>query len=280
MKKVLNDPRKLVPLCIAALFFLTLYTNSWPCGVKVVFYPLYREMKKECLVFNRSNLHITETDNFKIYYKDIEPKHLKMIMDNGEKSLRKVLQDFDFSLDEKINMIIYGEYRDMAENIGLDTGSAAMGVYYGGTISILDPSEWINESMDINEVFSREGPMVHELTHYIVDYMTSGNVPVWFTEGVALYEEYRINNVEWGFNRKYSRYYEVEDLEEDFYKLDEIKAYKQSFLAVRYICDNYGRKTLFDIIENLSMGKTMDQSVKNVLDMDVDEIFKKACRSD
>jgi hypothetical protein len=58
----------------------------------------------------------------------------------------------------------------MATRIGLGTGSTAMGVYYGGVISILEPEKWVGRSHDIAEVFNKEGPVLHELTHYAVDY--------------------------------------------------------------------------------------------------------------
>lgn len=276
MRIILRDPKRLVPLSIIALFFLTLYINSSPCALKVILYPVYREIKKECLIAGSSGLKILETDNYKIHYKSVKEEYMDIIKEDAEKSLKDVLNDFDYSINEKINIIVYSDYMDMADNIGLGKGTAAMGVYYGGTISILDPSRWINSSEDIKKVFASQGPMVHELTHYIVDYMSGGNVPVWFTEGVALYEEYRINNIEWGQNKKYNKFYDLKELEGGFYSLDEVKAYRQSLLAVKYIGDNFGMEALMEIINKLGAGKTMNQAAEQVIGMSADELFKKA----
>lgn len=274
MKAVLKEPKKIVPLCIAALFFLTIYINSYPCTLKVVLYPIYREMAKSSFVENSQNFSITETDNFRIYYKNSSSQYIDMIKDNAEESLENIMIDFNYDLKEKINIIIYPEYSEMADKIGLGTGSMAMGVYYEGTISILEPQKWIAQGSNMNEIFKREGPILHELTHYMIDYMSGGNVPVWFTEGVALYEEYRHNNIEWAAEKKYTSYYSVDEINGKFYELDEIKAYKQSFLIIKYICDKYGMESIKNIIKELRVGKSIDESIKDELNIGMEELFE------
>jgi len=276
LKLLLRDPKKIVPLCLAALFFLTIFINNSPCMTKLIFYPVYREIKKECFVLGVGDFLLEETENFKIYYHDVNYSYVDIVKDSAEKSLKLILEDFKYEPCGKINVVIYPEYREMASKIGLASGSTAMGVYFGGTISILDPSKWIKNNDNMAGVFQKDGPMVHELTHYIVDYMTGGNIPVWFTEGIALYEEYRVNGVEWLPNKKYQKYYEIEELDKDFYGLDEIKAYRQSFIMVKFIGDNFGIRCLISIVKELGMGKTIDRAAKKVLNMDVEEIFKKS----
>lgn len=278
VRTILREPRKVVPLCIAALLFLTFYMDSSPCMIKVILYPIYREIKRESIIGDIDSFYVRSTENFNIYYKDVDYQCVKMVEDNAEISLAEVLKDLECPVDGKIDIIIYPRYEEMAGRIGLGAGSEAMGVYYGGTISILNPSRWIKNSCDMAETFKKEGPMVHEITHYLADKMSGGNIPVWFTEGLALYEEYKVNSTEWGRDKKYKDFYDAEELEEMFYELDEMKAYRQSFLAVKYIGDNFGMDAIDDIIRKLKAGKTIDQVVKSVLDMDVNQIFKRACR--
>jgi hypothetical protein len=274
MKAILREPKKIVPVCIAALFFLTIYLNSYPNTMKVVLYPIYREVIREGFVSNGSSFKYCETDNFIIYYKDSSIMSLKMIRDNSEESLRSILSDFDYVPYSKINIIIYPEYSEMADKIGLGNGSTAMGVYYGGTISILEPKRWIGAAYNSDEIFRREGPVLHELSHYMLDYMSGGNLPVWFTEGVALYEEYRHNGVEWAADKTYTSYYSVDELEHGFYNLDEVKAYKQSFLIVKYIVERYGIRAIQDMAKELRLGKSMDQAVDKVLKTNIAQLLK------
>lgn len=278
MKAILREPKKIVPMCIAALFFLMTIASISPCTVKVILYPPYREVKKVLFTLSSTDYNTIETENFSISYRDVSRERIDFIKDNAEKSLRLVMKDFNYEVNGKINLIVYPEYKEMADKIGLGSGYDAMGVYYGGVISILDPSKWIKDSSKMAEMFAVEGPMVHELTHLIVDYMTGGNVPVWFTEGIALYEEYRINKVEWAYNRTFTRFYSSKELEDNFYKLDEIKAYRQAFLSVEFIGKNYGIKGINDIIKELKSGKTMAQALKKVTGLEADELFEKSCK--
>jgi hypothetical protein len=270
---IYREPRKVVPLCIAVLFFLTIYISSSPGAGKVIVYPFLREIRKEYILFQARGFNVRESGDIRIFYRDTKKETVDMVEKNTLESLCTVLSDFDYSLRDRINIIIYPEYSEMANHVGLGTGSIAMGVYYGGTISVLEPEKWIDSGSNIVEVFDSEGPMIHEITHYVLDYMTRGNIPIWFTEGVALYEEYRVNGVEWAGGRHYEIYYTRKELEEGFYQLEETRAYRQSFLVVRYMAQEYGMEGIKSIIKELGSGKSMEQSVKKILGRDIDDIF-------
>lgn len=274
MMMVLKEPRKIVPLFIAALFFLTLYLNSFPYTAKVIFYPFYKELRKLDFIDNKMDFYINESSNFKIFYKPISSSCVEMVKDNAEQSLKKVTWDFNYEPESKIDIIIYPEYSEMSNKIGLGRGSTAMGVYYGGSISLLEPTQWIGSEKNMEEIFIKQGPIVHELTHYLLDDLSNGNIPVWFTEGVALYEEYRVNDVEWAQSRNYATYYSVDELEKCFYELDEIKAYRQSYLIVKYIGSNFGMQTIGSIVSELKLGKSLNQALVKTIKIDEYELFK------
>lgn len=280
MRVILREPRKIVPLCIAALFFFTAFINIYPYAGKTLVYPIYREFKKQCFIISNRQFNVKSAGCFRIFYRDTSMEFVDIVQNNAQKSLDAIVRDFGYVPYEKINIIIYPDYREMANKIGLGAGNAAMGVYYGGIISILEPEKWIKGNYDAGdgEVFTREGPILHELTHYAIDYQTGGNVTVWFTEGVALYEEYRVNGVEWGADKWYEAYYSTEQMEKEFYSLDEIKAYKQSFLIVKYIAENYGADSIKKVINGLSAGKSLDNIFKSLFKTDMDTMFKKACQ--
>lgn len=276
MRAIFKKPGKIVPLCVAALFFFTMYLNITPYGARVVFYPLYRETKRQDFVLNSRGFNIMDSTNFRIYYRDSSDEYINMIDEDAEKDLGKILDDYDYHIDDKIDMVVYPEYEEMANKIGLGAGSTAMGVYYEGIISILDPAKWIQDKDDMKETFEKDGPVAHELTHYILDYLSGGNVPVWFTEGAALYEEYRVNGVKWGDGMKFDSFYSMRELEDRFYSLDEVKAYRESFLIVKYIGDNFGMGSIRNIARELRMGKSLNQAMEKVLSISEDELVKRS----
>lgn len=276
MRAIFKKPGKIVPLCVAALFFFTMYLNITPYGARVVFYPLYRETKRQDFVLNSRGFNIMDSTNFRIYYRDSSDEYINMIDEDAEKDLGKILDDYDYHINDKIDMVVYPEYEEMANKIGLGTGSTAMGVYYEGIISILDPAKWIQDKDDMKETFEKDGPVAHELTHYILDYLSGGNVPVWFTEGAALYEEYRVNGVKWGDGMKFDSFYSMRELEDGFYSLDEVKAYRESFLIVKYIGDNYGMGSIRNIARELRMGKSLNQAMEKVLSISEDELVRRS----
>lgn len=276
MWAALRKPKKVVPLLILALFFFTLTIGSPPNAAKVVFYPAYREAKKISFVMGNSGYNLMESGNFRLYFKEPSKVFVEIVINDAENKLKSVIEDFNYKLNGKINVILYSEYEEMAERVGLSSGSPAMGVYYGGTISILSPENWISKDMDIRYVFETQGPMVHEITHYVLDYMSGGNIPVWFTEGAALYEEYTVNGVEWAAGMIFDSYYSVNTMESRFYKLNEVKAYRQSFLTFKYIVDHFGMEAVLDIVNELRWGRSMEQAAQKVIGMGVEELFKKS----
>ena len=275
MRMALKEP-VILPLCVAALFLLTVFFSIYPCFGKVILYPIYREFKKNSMSYQNARFNVEKSENFRVHYQDSSRECIEMVIDNAEKSLKVLIEDFDYKLDCKIDIIIYPEYREMAKKIGLGTGSTAMGVYYSGIISILEPKKWIRENSDIVRVFTAEGPVLHELTHYVIDYKTCGNVPVWFTEGMALYEEYKVNNVQWAYGKNIESFYSPNELQNDFYSLDEISAYKQSFIIVKYIEDNFGNEAVKKIIGLLKSGSSLEQAFIRIIKMDMKELFIKA----
>lgn len=276
MKVVLKGPVKIVPLCVLALFFFTIFFSTYPCFGKVMLYPLYREISKNSFLFTNKHFKAEESMNFRVHYEDSSLEYVGMVIDNAERSLKALSGELGYMPDGKIDIIIYPEYGEMANGIGLGTGSTAMGVYYGGIISILEPEKWIGKRADICEIFYQKGPVLHELTHYIIDYKTRGNIPVWFTEGIALYEEYRVNRVEWAEGAKLKAYYSFEQLQNDFYSLDETSAYKQSFMVVKHIYDNYGAGSIEEITKMLNEGRSINQAFIRAINMDTKELFKEA----
>jgi succinate dehydrogenase hydrophobic anchor subunit len=122
--------------------------------------------------------------------------------------------------------------------------------------------------------FSHSGPMVHEFTHLVFYHMTQGNYPRWFTEGLAQYAEYTINNYEWltATNSLSGRLHTMVELDAKFDDLpNQSLAYRESFAAVRYIAEVHGDDALRQVIDQLRAGRKMDQAIQSVLAMSYSE---------
>jgi hypothetical protein len=113
--------------------------------------------------------------------------------------------------------------------------------------------------------------MAHELTHLVVDYLTGGNYPRWFTEGVAQYEEYKLTGFELQDTTSSLKppFYSMRDLTGRFDQLpNQTKAYRESLAAVRFIVDYAGEPALHQLIAELGRGLDFNQAAVKVLRLD------------
>ena len=271
VKLIYKKPKKLLMLCAICIIFTAVWLNNFPCLNKVLTYPVYRSLVKESLVLECTSFNISESSNFRLYYKNIDLGYAKQLLDDAEGNLYSVTRNFQNVSGEKINIIMYPEYEMMGRTMKLGVGSPAMGAYYCGTIGVLE-QEKNSDNLRIDR-YKKKSLILHEITHCLLDYRSGGNMPPWFTEGAALYEEFRIYNIEWAENQVYSDYYSLEELEKNFYSLDEIKAYKEAFLIIKYIVDNYGYEGINYIVKELGAGKSMKQALQGALNTDTDVLL-------
>jgi len=134
--------------------------------------------------------------------------------------------------------------------------------FYDGNIRMPAPDERL-----AHKEFSRH--IYHEYTHALLSAKTMNNCPVWFSEGIAMWEEFSKN----GYNFK--------ELPVDARKVDGITLdaldkefdendigpnratfYILSYTVVAYIIDNWGLAGLQEILKRLADG----QHVANAID--------------
>lgn len=203
------------------------------------------------------------TDNFIIKFTPSDKECVNMIGKAAEKSYASVCQFMGEKPAHKTMLIIYPDNLSMNQSFGWDRDEKAMGVYWGGTIRILTPQEWMQDPQEY-ELFMREGPMVHEFTHLLVDQMTRGNYNRWWTEGVAQYVEKEITGFQF-VNPKKPTYYNLSRLEDDFDQLDQQSAYWESLQVIEYIVEQYGEESVYEIMYALGYGDTLQQALESSL---------------
>lgn len=255
-----------------------------PDSVKSYFYGLFREIARGQMILRTHGWQQMKDDVFIIRYRDDE-EGARLVQETGRLFYERVYEDFSYLEDLKIPripVVIYPTSQELNASFGWPASENAMGVYWGGVIRVLTPKAWINEEdpAALQQVFRQAGPMAHELTHLVLDYVARGNYPRWFTEGVAQYEEYKITGYIFGPQEGiWDRgLYPLKRMNRQFDKLpDQALAYRQSLSVVEYIVAVYGEEGLHNIIKNLARGINFNTSVELALGQDL-EILEREWR--
>lgn len=257
---------------IIAVIFLSIIIVSFQGYFKISLYPLFRNIEANRILWNTRDYYTLETDHFIVKYQKMDAEIAILTAEIAEKYYNNVCKMFNYYPQNKSNIIIYDNSSDLLDNVRLKQQEPPMGVYYGGIINILSPELWINSSDDFNIVYEKDGPIVHEFTHLIVDDITKGNYPMWLTEGIALYTEYKITGFEWGKDLLIDSEVSLKDLEQNFQDIRKDIAYRKSFEVINDVSENWGFDKVNMMLNILGEGKNMDNSIKAVLKINLYEL--------
>jgi hypothetical protein len=246
-----------------------------PVTAKSYIYRTFREISKIQMIWQTRGWNEIQNPHFVIRYRPQDRDIVPMVLDTAEKSFVPVSRHLDYRSPGRTLIVIYPSKESLGRSFGWEADESAMGVYWAGVIRVLSPSAWIEEQ-DIEEVrrtFESDGPMAHELSHLMVDYITAGNYTRWFTEGVAQYVEagvtgYRMEPREVSHP---DELYPLAVMDREFDNLaDQNMAYYESFQAVNYLVNTYGEESLKEILAHLGRGYSMDKSFNTVLGISMD----------
>ncbi len=252
---------------VIILFYLAVNVNSVNACRKVA-YDIGRTVVENKIVNSLYDFKVSRSMHTIVYYTEEDNQFVKMIQDCIDIYYPILCKDFDIDLARyekigKVNVILYSSEDSLRESLGMKKGEVPMGVYYGNTVHILSPRIWTGGKTyeEIREKFMREGPVVHELTHLVLDHKTMGNYPLWFTEGVALYYEYKHTGFEWRRDMKQqSKNICIEALHKEFHSLDERISYRRAFDLIHSLVKVQGEKKLQMLIERLSKGEAFPKA--------------------
>lgn len=183
--------------------------------------------------FVARDMKIKETEHFIIRYEDEE--EAKIVAKIGEKYYEEVSAFHNYNHEKKIPIMIYNR-AEMGQTALLKDDNVPMGYYSAGVIQILSPGEWIDDGENMEEIFHAQGPVIHEMSHFMMDQSTGAVSETWIHEGIALYIEYKTTGYTIADESQYHDLYTIEELE-DFNKLDKIKAYYSSFIIIKNIME-------------------------------------------
>ncbi len=264
---------KFIKVFTAAFILFLALVWKIPTGVRYYGYGLIREVVKAHTIIGTWGMAKLTSEHFYVKFKPEDRAGAKLALETAEHFYHPVMEDFGFMTDTRIPIIIYTSRDELNKSFGWEANESAIGVYWTGTIRVLAPGVWIDETEPgrIRETFISSGPMAHELTHLVVDYLAGGNYPRWFTEGVAQYEEYKLTGFEFNDPAGSLRQplYTMKALTDDFDALpNQSLAYRESLAAVRYIVYRCGEEALYDLIKKLGRGLDFGRALEEATGMD------------
>ncbi|HEX3011869.1 MAG TPA: hypothetical protein VHQ70_07510 [Syntrophomonadaceae bacterium] len=214
-----------------------------------------------------ADLDELDTTHYIIKYQPLDSQYAPMVGKTAEEAYTEVTRVFGQEPQGKTTIIIYPDTTSLAKSFGWDKNEKALGVYWAGTIRILSPGEWLGDD-NMEASFRKQGPMVHEFAHLLVDDITKGNYNRWWTEGIAQYVEKKTTGFE--FSSPFTstediNYYHFSVLDRNFDELDQSVAYWQSLKAVEFISQKYGEQSLFEILDELGQQYTLNQAFEKTL---------------
>jgi hypothetical protein len=257
-------------LAIIALAILGLYVFKNGGAIGPVRQQLMRFMVGQETNFRTVHWDEIQTEHYLIKYLPVDEDSVELVAEAAEEAYTSVSTSLGQQPAKQTTIVIYPDNASLAASFGWDKNEKALGVYWGGTIRILSPDAWLS-NLGQRDRFIKEGPMVHEFTHLIVDEITKGNYNRWWTEGIAQYTEKKITGFEFAdpfVGGQEFHYYTLENLEKNFDSLDQSVAYWESLQAVNYLVDNYGEEKLYTILRYLGNGDSMTKATEKALGTD------------
>lgn len=265
---------KFLGITLAALLILAAFFMKFPYIIKNNSYTLLREGLRQKALWSTRTMTSLNGDHFKVRYTLGNEQDAALVLTAAERFYSPIAEKYGYTGQAKIPIIVYNSRAELNRNFGWEANESAMGVYWAGVIRVLSPQVWVDEPDPdrYREEFIQSGPMAHEFTHLVVDYITAGNYTRWFTEGMAQYEEYKLTGFEFDalpatLNQPL---YPLAEMNQHFDDLpNQPLAYRQSYLAVCYIAEVYGEDSLKEILKNLAAGKQMEIALEKALGVEM-----------
>lgn len=249
---------------------------AWPIS-RVTMYQVYRGYGKSRVLAGLDGYDSRTSERFEVFYTPDDADIAALILETAEAVYEPVVESVGYRPSGLVPLIIYPDRETFRDAFGWGAEESALGVYHAGTIRLLSPHAWIKSRTPEEQAraFQKLGPIAHELVHYLLDYMTQGNYPRWFTEGLAQRVEYHITGFLWLEQESTlnQRRYTLRELESNFDRLaNQPLAYRQSYLLVDYMAQTYGEEMLERLVQHLAAGEDFRTAIRKVTGVSLREI--------
>jgi len=211
-----------------------------------------------------------ERENFTFYFDN--PSYIEAADSALTRARRRLIELLDDSLSYRPSIYLVGDQQQFNKLIRgrfPDWGAAAA-FPERRLIAVKSPDKF-NLGKSLDEL------LAHEYSHLVISHKTGFyDAPRWLHEGISVFV-----SMEWSFsdnlamNRAalFGDFLSLHDIEE-LNRFNEGKAhvaYAQSYLAVKYLYDNYGRRSLAVLLDELSRGKNLSEGLTAAAGADTPE---------
>lgn len=259
----------------AAILIFYIFASLFPgwgwAAVRTLPYQLFKKGISLYVDYQTRDFEVKESPNFIIKYTPADADLAGLVMETVEASYEQVGEYLGYKPPvRKIHLIVYPDSESLNDSIGMKGDKSAVGVYWAGSIRLLSPHAWLPRELpgpEKEELFKKDGPLSHELTHLFIDCQTQGNYTRWLTEGIAQYVEKEITGfaLDEPHPAKRRNLYPLSGLDKDFdQQSDQILAYWQSLKTVEYLIANYGWEKMQELLKELARGPRMNEALPRV----------------
>jgi hypothetical protein len=211
-----------------------------------------------------------EREHFVFYFDN--PSYLDRADSALSRARRRLIDLLDDSLDYKPSIYLVGDqqrFNNLIRGRFPDWGAAA--AFPERRLIAIKSPEKFNLGKSLEEL------LAHEYSHLAISHKTGlFEAPRWLHEGISVFV-----SMEWSFsdNLAMSRaalfgeflsLYEIEELNR-FGEGKAHVAYAESYLAVKYLYDTYGRRSLATLLGELAQGKSLSTALTAATGADTPE---------
>ena len=273
-----RSPHAPLPTILALLLSVALVFGTGApiyVGFRNFGYDIFREYEYHSLTRATGEMVVRTSADFELRMDQSDARWAPLVLATAADAADSLGSDLGIDVKQvrehqggrKILLVMYPSRESLRDSFGWSAVENALGAYWAGSIRLLSPSSWLAgfPADRISDAFKKDGPMVHELAHLLLDYVAKGNYPRWFTEGVAQYEEHEVTGFLWieGDGRLVLNERYTLDQLEDFDSLDDqALAYRQSLLMVAFLKDRAGAGGLKSLASDLGRQRSFWEAVR------------------
>ncbi len=121
------------------------------------------------------------------------------VAEYAARAYETVSGELGYASPRELTVLLFPSFADLEAFLpGIGPGRT-IGVTWDGVVGVVSPASWggmFGEEKGM-DAFYRFNPLYHEITHFVLEESLPGGWPVWFSEGLAQLEEYRVTGYVW-----------------------------------------------------------------------------------